>query len=318
MWNTEWYDYIKLGLAINRNIHFVFSLLIIIKKEMALTIKDFEVGDYIQLAKENRRGHEKISNTQQKKIEGKMCIGVECDKELMNGNDGSFNGIKYFSCAPNKGIFVVPSRICVVVRKACVETSFFFFLCKRSEHVFDKQKTLKRNSSRGRSDSRSPLPSDRTESTKSAKSTKRDGLHRSTGSTSSQRSVSNAGKTAPTKTQINMTSSKIKKGETNVNSKTKTSTKINGDDNTNTTAKGGTNETTTFAISEDANPKQKIDFIISCLHTTNTPIKARLGVIDKYKHLISEDPQVTLEDIKYAITEFKNYMHIQVRPKNLL
>ncbi|ETO08665.1 hypothetical protein RFI_28720 [Reticulomyxa filosa] len=93
---------------------------------MALTTKDFEVGDYVQLIKDNRRGHVRFIGRIQSigKIIifdlfrfCKVCIGVECDKEIPNGHDGTFKGTKYFTCPPGKGIFVVPDKIRSIVKR---------------------------------------------------------------------------------------------------------------------------------------------------------------------------------------------------------
>ncbi|ETO16549.1 hypothetical protein RFI_20789 [Reticulomyxa filosa] len=81
-------------------------------------------------------------------ITGNVCIGIECDKEIANGNNGTFNGTKYFDCPPGKGTFVVPARIRVIVKKAI--------------HV-------DRFQSRGRSGMKSPPPKNRSQSTRGGK-----------------------------------------------------------------------------------------------------------------------------------------------------
>ncbi|ETO02007.1 hypothetical protein RFI_35432, partial [Reticulomyxa filosa] len=79
------------------------------------------------------------------------------------------------------------------------------------------------------------------------------------------------------------------------------------------TAKNGKplNVQSSFTIPKDATPKEKIDLMSSCLNTTTTGVEARIDVIDKYKELIAVEEKISIEDVKYAITEFKNPMQAQ-------
>ncbi|ETO18095.1 hypothetical protein RFI_19196, partial [Reticulomyxa filosa] len=298
---TTFYKNLK---KISKSVSSTFSLANnLVFVNMALTAKDFEVGDYIQLDKENHRGFVRFIGRIQ--TTGKIYIGVECDQEISNGNNGSLNGTKYFECQSGKGTFVAPASIPVIVRKAgggrnntkiCntytsdVQAFFRRGVEKKTPAYltkYDKKKVvlkaLKLSQSRGRSETKISLQSGRSQSTKSVKTS--DGNDVSGRADALQRSASVSYRAGGLnkKTLCGM-----------IRSASKSDLSLN-------------------MTGEDKKPKDLVDLMINCLNSNNMASKQRIDIIDKYKHiLIDGASKLSCDDAKYAIAEFKQSMQTQV------